>query len=152
VEKQENYEKVKRQELVHHMYCKVKILSCVIPASGFCLLFSIYTYLVLQWLSVCCSRWLLRENINPLCLTFENIQWELPFLKQPDPLFKFYVGCALLVLLGMLTIQCLGLPRYSLQELVLFLSCQNALMYYALHVRKHRSTIGSSNLNFVVFL
>ncbi|XP_021926488.1 adenylate cyclase type 2 isoform X2 [Zootermopsis nevadensis] len=56
------------------------------------------------------DRWLLRENINPFCLTFENMQWELPFLKQPDPLFKFYVGCALFVLLGMLTIQCLGLP------------------------------------------
>ncbi|KAJ9579599.1 hypothetical protein L9F63_004784, partial [Diploptera punctata] len=56
------------------------------------------------------DRWLLREKINPLCLTFENIKWEVPFLKQPDPLFKFYVGCALLVLLGMLTIQCLGLP------------------------------------------
>ncbi|PNF42986.1 hypothetical protein B7P43_G09584 [Cryptotermes secundus] len=55
------------------------------------------------------DRWCLRENINPVCLTFENIQWELPFLKQPDPLFKFYVGCALLVLLGMLIIQCLGL-------------------------------------------
>ncbi|PSN48742.1 hypothetical protein C0J52_08911 [Blattella germanica] len=56
------------------------------------------------------DRWLLREKINPLCLTFENIKWEVPFLKQPDPLFKFYVGCCLLVLLGMLTIQCLGLP------------------------------------------
>ncbi|XP_069698199.1 adenylate cyclase type 2-like isoform X2 [Periplaneta americana] len=56
------------------------------------------------------DRWLLREAINPLCLTFENIRWEIPFLKQPDPLFKFYVGCTLLVLLGMLAMQCLGLP------------------------------------------
>jgi len=56
------------------------------------------------------DRWHLRENLNPLCLTFENIWWELPFLKQPDPLFKFYIGCAFFVLLGMLTIHCLGLP------------------------------------------
>jgi adenylate cyclase len=55
------------------------------------------------------DRWHMRKNLNPVCLTFNNIWWELPFLKQPDPLFKFYIGCTFLVLLGMFAIHCLGL-------------------------------------------
>jgi hypothetical protein len=100
------------------------------------------------------SRWRLRENINPVCLTFENIRWELPFLKQPDPLFKFYVGCAFLVLLGMLLIQCLGLPRYSLQELIgnFFSMIICSYLLWVLNVREQVSIIGSSNINFLALL
>ncbi|XP_034941992.1 adenylate cyclase type 2-like isoform X2 [Chelonus insularis] len=46
-----------------------------------------------QW-----SKW---EPINPLFLTFSRLNWEIPFLREPDPLFKFFVGCATVVLLFM---------------------------------------------------
>ncbi|XP_015124088.1 adenylyl cyclase X E isoform X2 [Diachasma alloeum] len=46
-----------------------------------------------QW-----SKW---EPINPIFLTFSRLNWEIPFLREPDPLFKFFVGCAALVLLSM---------------------------------------------------
>ncbi|XP_011152703.1 adenylate cyclase type 2 isoform X2 [Harpegnathos saltator] len=46
-----------------------------------------------QW-----SRW---EHINPLLLTFRQWSWEIPFLREPDPLFKFYIGCAVFVLIFM---------------------------------------------------
>lgn len=39
--------------------------------------------------------------MNPLFLTFQQWSWEIPFLKQPDPLFKFYISCALFVLIFM---------------------------------------------------
>ncbi|XP_051172100.1 adenylate cyclase type 2-like isoform X3 [Leptopilina boulardi] len=46
-------------------------------------------------------QWCKWEHINPLFLTFPDRSWEIPFWKEPDPLFKFYVGCAALVLLSM---------------------------------------------------
>ncbi|XP_074115513.1 adenylyl cyclase X D isoform X2 [Cotesia typhae] len=46
-----------------------------------------------QW-----SKW---ESINPIFLTFSHLNWEIPFLREPDPLFKFFVGCAVIVLLFM---------------------------------------------------
>ncbi|XP_057341311.1 adenylate cyclase type 2-like isoform X2 [Microplitis mediator] len=46
-----------------------------------------------QW-----SKW---ESINPIFLTFSHLNWEIPFLREPDPLFKFFVGCAVIVLLLM---------------------------------------------------
>ncbi|XP_012259687.2 adenylate cyclase type 2-like isoform X2 [Athalia rosae] len=47
------------------------------------------------------KQWFKGEHINPLFLTFDNWSWELPFLREPDPLFKFYVGCAAVVLICM---------------------------------------------------
>ncbi|XP_033224247.1 adenylate cyclase type 2 [Belonocnema kinseyi] len=47
------------------------------------------------------EQWCKWEHINPLFLTFPDKSWEIPFWKEPDPLFKFYVGCAALVLLSM---------------------------------------------------
>ncbi|XP_043285821.1 adenylate cyclase type 2-like isoform X2 [Venturia canescens] len=47
------------------------------------------------------EQWFKWEHINPLFLTFSQLSWEVPFLREPDPLFKFYVGCAVLVLLCM---------------------------------------------------
>lgn len=51
------------------------------------------------------KAWIGQHDVNPLCLTFHKLKWELPFLQQPDPLFKFYVAGALAVLLCMLIIQ-----------------------------------------------
>ncbi|XP_067002907.1 adenylate cyclase type 2 isoform X2 [Anabrus simplex] len=56
------------------------------------------------------DRWLCREKIDPLCLTFKELNWELPFIQQADPLFKFYVACSFVVLLAMLLIQGFGMP------------------------------------------
>lgn len=45
-------------------------------------------------------QWTKWETINPLFLTFSRLNWEIPFLREPDPLFKFFIGCAALVLLS----------------------------------------------------
>ncbi|XP_076287222.1 adenylyl cyclase X D isoform X4 [Lasioglossum baleicum] len=47
------------------------------------------------------EQWCKWESINPLLLTFRQWSWEIPFLKEPDPLFKFYVSCATFVLIFM---------------------------------------------------
>ncbi|XP_024936436.1 adenylate cyclase type 2 isoform X2 [Cephus cinctus] len=47
------------------------------------------------------EQWCAWEHINPICLTFRKWKWEIPFVREPDPLFKFYIGCAALVLLCM---------------------------------------------------
>ncbi|KAF4521360.1 hypothetical protein B566_EDAN006949 [Ephemera danica] len=45
------------------------------------------------------------SRIHPIFLKFENFKWEWPFLKQPDPLFKFYLGCSLFVIICMVILQ-----------------------------------------------
>ncbi|XP_063240231.1 adenylate cyclase type 2-like isoform X2 [Bacillus rossius redtenbacheri] len=58
-------------------------------------------------------RWMFRQtNINPLFLNFENMKWEMPFLRQPDPLFKFYIVSSLAGVVGMMVIQALGSSRH----------------------------------------
>ncbi|XP_029055388.1 adenylate cyclase type 7 isoform X1 [Osmia bicornis bicornis] len=47
------------------------------------------------------EQWCRWEHINPLLLTFQQWNWEIPFLKEPDPLFKFYVSSAVFVLIFM---------------------------------------------------
>nr|XP_033340223.1 adenylyl cyclase X E-like isoform X1 [Megalopta genalis] len=47
------------------------------------------------------EQWCKWEHINPLLLTFRQWSWEIPFLKEPDPLFKFYVSCTTFVLIFM---------------------------------------------------
>nr|XP_034176067.1 adenylate cyclase type 2 isoform X2 [Osmia lignaria] len=47
------------------------------------------------------EQWCRWEHINPLFLTFQQWNWEIPFLKEPDPLFKFYVSSAVFVLIFM---------------------------------------------------
>ncbi|XP_020296532.1 adenylate cyclase type 2-like isoform X2 [Pseudomyrmex gracilis] len=47
------------------------------------------------------EQWCRWEQINPLLLTFRQWNWEIPFLREPDPLFKFYIGCSVFVLLFM---------------------------------------------------
>jgi adenylate cyclase len=45
------------------------------------------------------SQWCKWENINPLFLTFSQRNWEIPYLREPDPLFKFYIACVTIVLI-----------------------------------------------------
>ncbi|CAB3382316.1 Hypothetical predicted protein [Cloeon dipterum] len=56
------------------------------------------------------DQWLRGEKIHPLLLKFENIKWEIPFFKQADPLFKFYLSCSLVILIFMIGLQVLAIP------------------------------------------
>ncbi|XP_017887885.1 adenylate cyclase type 2 isoform X2 [Ceratina calcarata] len=47
------------------------------------------------------EQWCKWENINPLFITLQPWSWEIPFLKEPDPLFKFYISSAVFVLIFM---------------------------------------------------
>ncbi|CAK9829019.1 Adenylyl cyclase X E [Anthophora retusa] len=47
------------------------------------------------------EQWCKWEHINPVFLTFQQWNWEIPFLKEPDPLFKFYISSAVFVLIFM---------------------------------------------------
>ncbi|XP_046413493.1 adenylate cyclase type 2 isoform X2 [Neodiprion virginianus] len=47
------------------------------------------------------EQWFKAEHLNPFFLTFHDLTWELPFMRESDPLFKFYVSCAGLVLVCM---------------------------------------------------
>ncbi|XP_071445026.1 adenylate cyclase type 2 [Hetaerina americana] len=58
------------------------------------------------------DQWFQGEQIHPLFLTFEDSRWEIPFLQQPDPLFKFYATCAAPLIIGMLLVQGIALPRW----------------------------------------
>ncbi len=51
----------------------------------------------------CCCRgrqWLQPDEINPLFLWFRDKSWEKPYVREHDPLFKFYVFAAFVVLLA----------------------------------------------------
>ncbi|XP_043784053.1 adenylyl cyclase X E-like isoform X2 [Apis laboriosa] len=60
------------------------------------------------------KQWCNWKDMNPLFLTFQQWSWEIPFLKQPDPLFKFYISCALFVLIFMGLIYLV--PTFSLSK------------------------------------
>ncbi|CAL7940010.1 unnamed protein product [Xylocopa violacea] len=60
------------------------------------------------------EQWCKWEHINPLFLTFQQWNWEIPFLKEPDPLFKFYISSAVFVLIFMGLIHLV--PTLSLSE------------------------------------
>ncbi|XP_035736454.1 adenylate cyclase type 2-like isoform X3 [Vespa mandarinia] len=47
------------------------------------------------------QQWTRWEHINPIFLTYKQWNWEIPFLREPDPLFKFFVACAVFVLFFM---------------------------------------------------
>ncbi|XP_049813125.1 adenylate cyclase type 2-like [Schistocerca nitens] len=57
------------------------------------------------------DRWCQSGKLNPLCLTFEELKWEIPFSQQPDPLFKYYILCSLIVLISILAMQGAKLSR-----------------------------------------
>ncbi|KOC63427.1 Adenylate cyclase type 2 [Habropoda laboriosa] len=60
------------------------------------------------------EQWCKWEHINPVFLTFQQWSWEIPFLKEPDPLFKFYISSAVFVLIFMGLIYLV--PTLSLSE------------------------------------
>lgn len=74
-----------------------------------------------QW-----SRW---ENINPLFLTFRQWCWEIPFLREPDPLFKFYIGCVAFVLLFMGLIYLVPMITYSEWHLSTSVGYASAMLF-----------------------
>lgn len=47
------------------------------------------------------EQWSNWKHINPLFLTFRQWSWEIPFLREPDPVFKFYICCSAFVLVFM---------------------------------------------------
>ncbi|XP_043587337.1 adenylate cyclase type 2 isoform X2 [Bombus pyrosoma] len=60
------------------------------------------------------KQWCKWEEMNPIFLTFQQWNWEIPFLKEPDPLFKFYIGSAVFVLIFMGLIYLV--PTFSLSK------------------------------------
>ncbi|XP_059474978.1 adenylate cyclase type 2-like [Neocloeon triangulifer] len=77
------------------------------------------------------DQWFRAEKIHPLLLKFENFRWELPFLKQADPLFKFYLSCSLFLLLCMLGLQALAFPSAPLLSWIAFLIGSGFLLILA---------------------
>ncbi|KZC04796.1 Adenylate cyclase type 2, partial [Dufourea novaeangliae] len=59
------------------------------------------------------EQWCRWKHINPLLLTFRQWSWEIPFLKEPDPLFKFYICSAGFVLIFMGLIYLVPTLSYS---------------------------------------
>ncbi|GJQ87133.1 hypothetical protein Trydic_g23979 [Trypoxylus dichotomus] len=51
------------------------------------------------------DQWFNVKEINPLLLIFRNLATELDFIKQPDPLFKYYILSVLVILICMVAIQ-----------------------------------------------
>ena len=48
-----------------------------------------------------CSQWLHPDQITPLCLFFKDMSRELPYLRENDLLYKFYILGAYIVLVAM---------------------------------------------------
>lgn len=82
--------------------------------------------------------------MNPIFLTFQQWNWEIPFLKEPDPLFKFYIGSAVFVLIFMGLIYLV--PTFSLSKYVflarIFINNMNKIgnVFNTLIYRWHLST------------
>lgn len=64
------------------------------------------------------DQWFHPEGINPFFLNFTNSQWELPLLRQADPLYKYYIACAFLVFISIFVTQQSLMPGNSLGWLV----------------------------------
>ncbi|GIY89779.1 adenylate cyclase type 2, partial [Caerostris extrusa] len=52
-------------------------------------------------------QWFSNVGIQPLLLTFREFSNELPYLNEPDPLFKHYLMCMLIIFLGITVIHVL---------------------------------------------
>lgn len=59
------------------------------------------------------DQWFKPEGINPLLLTFTKESWELPLLRQPDPLYKYYILCAIFIFVVIFLTQELLMPVNS---------------------------------------
>ncbi|XP_045137606.1 adenylate cyclase type 2-like isoform X1 [Portunus trituberculatus] len=60
------------------------------------------------------DQWFHPEGINPFFLNFTNREWELPLLRQSDPLYKYYIACALVVFVSIFVTQQSLMPGNSL--------------------------------------
>ncbi|KAK8382027.1 hypothetical protein O3P69_015195 [Scylla paramamosain] len=60
------------------------------------------------------DQWFHPEGINPFFLNFTNRYWELPLLRQADPLFKYYIACAVVVFVSIFVTQQSLMPGNSL--------------------------------------
>lgn len=45
-------------------------------------------------------QWLQPDEINPLFLWFRDKSWEKPYVREHDPLFKFYILAAFAILVS----------------------------------------------------
>ncbi|KAI4469490.1 adenylate cyclase type 1 [Holotrichia oblita] len=59
------------------------------------------------------DQWFKIKDINPLVLIFRNLSTELDFIKQPDPLFKYYILSDLLILTCVVAIQNFAQTEYN---------------------------------------
>ncbi|KRT84072.1 Adenylate and Guanylate cyclase [Oryctes borbonicus] len=51
------------------------------------------------------DQWFKIKEINPLLLIFRKLTTELDFIRQPDPLFKYYILSVFVILICMVAIQ-----------------------------------------------
>ncbi|XP_070150500.1 adenylyl cyclase X E [Polyergus mexicanus] len=75
------------------------------------------------------EQWSSWKHINPLFLTFRQWSWEIPFLREPDPLFKFYIGCSAFVLFFMGLIYLIPTFMFSQWYLSTIVSYSSAMMF-----------------------
>ncbi|XP_012228247.1 adenylyl cyclase X E-like isoform X2 [Linepithema humile] len=75
------------------------------------------------------EQWCKWEHINPLFLTFREWNWEIPFLREPDPLFKFYIGCSVFVLIFMGTMCLVPMVMLSQWNLSTIVGYSSAMMF-----------------------
>ncbi|CAL4169343.1 unnamed protein product, partial [Meganyctiphanes norvegica] len=59
------------------------------------------------------DQWFKPDGINPLFLTFSRERWGLPFLMQPDPLFKWYIAVSFILFVCLFIMQTLLMPNDS---------------------------------------
>ncbi|XP_075224793.1 adenylate cyclase type 2 Ac76E [Lycorma delicatula] len=57
-----------------------------------------------------CKKWFQSEDLNPVSLWFRQKSQENDYRSQPDPQFKYYIACALLLFFCMWIIQALTVP------------------------------------------
>ncbi|KAI4481379.1 hypothetical protein M0804_009499 [Polistes exclamans] len=67
-----------------------------------------------KWDKRVSRQWTRWEHINPIFLNYKQWNWEIPFLREPDPLFKFFIACAVFVLffMGLISL----VPAITLSE------------------------------------
>ncbi|XP_026479365.1 adenylate cyclase type 8-like [Ctenocephalides felis] len=61
------------------------------------------------------------NNCSPMFTIFKNSSWELPYMKQNDPLFKYYVAAACFVLIIIIMIERLSLVDWDSTMCIIFL-------------------------------
>ncbi|XP_011646135.1 adenylate cyclase type 2-like isoform X2 [Pogonomyrmex barbatus] len=75
------------------------------------------------------EQWSNWKHINPLFLTFRQWSWEIPFLREPDPLFKFYIGCSTFVLVFMALMYLVPTFMFSQWHLGTIVGYSSAIMF-----------------------